>query len=81
MNKSLKQRNLKVFGLSTGMHRGIVAATSQKEAADLFDVSLGYMREHGCETGNAEECSIALKEPGIVWKCSNSYHNGTWTRK
>ena len=60
---------LKVYGVNLdGKHRGIIATTSQREAARLFRIPLGRMRDYGSETGNTEECCIALAEPGVPFR-------------
>lgn len=73
-------KTAKVFGVNLdGKYRGIVCAQTQKDAAELFKMSLYNFRQYGCETGNKEEIEIATKEPNIVWK--RSYALGAqWIR-
>lgn len=67
---------LKVYGVTTfvrgigGAHdqaRAVVAAASQKAAAELLAMPLSEFRRFGGETGNAEQIRRALAEPGVVW--------------
>ncbi|MGE8063800.1 hypothetical protein [Pseudomonas sp. NPDC089569] len=62
---------LKVFGGLTMVKgkqvRTIVAASSQKKAAELVGVSLSYLRGYWSETGNAVELKTALSQPGVVF--------------
>lgn len=71
---------LKVYGVNyDGRTRRIVAATSQKKAAELTGVSFYSFSNYGCETGNKEEIEIAMKNPGTVW--SQGYYFGAeWTK-
>jgi hypothetical protein len=59
---------LKVFhGCFDGVTEWIVAATSQKKAAEAFDISLYIMRQYGSDGSSDEAESIALAEPGVVF--------------
>lgn len=62
---------LKVFGGLTFVGgkqvRTIVAAKSQKAAAEAVGISLGEFRNYWAETGNDQELEIALPQPGIVF--------------
>jgi hypothetical protein len=61
-------RKLKVWGINIdGVHRCIVAATSGRQAAMLFDVTVSYLYGWGSETGNEEELNLALDQPGTVF--------------
>jgi hypothetical protein len=66
---------LKVFRVNyDGRNRRIVAATSQKQAAELLGMSLSGFRAYGSVTCNKEEVEIAMREPGAVW--SKGYQHG-----
>ena len=66
---------LKVYGVNLdGKHRGIIATTSQREAAQMFRIPLGRMRDYGSETGNTEECRIALAAPGVPFASVEGPH-------
>lgn len=78
---------MKVYGCTLWIHNGpaepngnrqrrcVVAARNQRSAAEAMFISLNYLREHGGETGNAEEQAVALAEPGVVfWE-----HKGQWS--
>jgi hypothetical protein len=84
--KMARKRNLKVFGGDVFFHRGkqlrtIIAAYSQKEAAEKAGISLYEMREWWCETGNPKELEVALAEPGVLFyevpKKKGDYGPGT----
>ena len=65
-------KTLKVFGVGSyrsgvGQTREIVAARSMTAAAKLVGVSYRQMKDYGSETGNKEECELALSEPGEVF--------------
>jgi hypothetical protein len=67
-----RSKKLKVFGANVFFHRGkqlrtIVAAYSQKEAAEKAGVSLYDIRTWWCETGNPLELETALPNPGILF--------------
>lgn len=62
--------------------QAVVATTSKKKAAELFDVSMYTMNYYGSETWNKDDCEVALAEPGVVfWRGlddrSGSYQRGT----
>lgn len=60
---------LKVYGVNyDGKERLVVAASSQKLAAQLMGVTIGCMRDFGSVTGNKEEIAKAMIEPGRVWR-------------
>lgn len=46
--------------------RTIVAAKSQKAAAEALGVSLSYLRNYYAITGNRQELEQALSQPGVV---------------
>lgn len=74
-------RKLKVFCANLdGRHEGVVAATSQKEAARLLGMSLGSFRTWGHETGNTEQIDVAMREPGVAWKRSFANYHAEWIR-
>jgi hypothetical protein len=65
-------RALKVYGYRGyvarhGQVRQVVAARSQREAADKLNTSLHDFRRWGGETGNLEEETIAISRPGTVF--------------
>jgi len=71
---------MKVFGVNLdGKSRGIVAAETQKKAAELFKITIYHFREYGCETGNKEEIDLAIKEPYTVYKREYKY-GSPWIR-
>ncbi len=55
--------------------RVVCATTSQKELFDIIDkagiagrVSLGFLRDYWCITGNKEEIELALAKPHqLIW--------------
>lgn len=58
------RRRLKVYGGNwIGLWRAIIACSSMAEFTRATRIS----REFGCETGNADEISRAMSEPGIVF--------------
>lgn len=66
------KKKLKVYGGMTcisgkGQVRGIVATTSQKNAAELFGCSLSHFRNYCGETGNEKELEIALANPNVLF--------------
>jgi DNA-binding FadR family transcriptional regulator len=46
--------------------RTIVAAPSQKKAAEYLGVSLSYLRENISVSDNENEVKVAMKNPGVV---------------
>lgn len=62
---------LKVFGGLTLVEgrqvRTIVAASSQKEAAELLGITVRHLRDYWPQTGNALEVETALAQPGVVF--------------
>jgi len=55
---------LKVWGgILRGRNRYVVAASSQKEAAEIAGVSISYLRGWCSITGNADEVASALASP------------------
>jgi len=62
---------LKVFGSITAINgkrcRTIVAATTQKEAAELIGISSYEFHTYWCETGNEQELKVALAKPNTVF--------------
>lgn len=67
---------LKVYGGLTIVHgqqvRTIVAANSQKAAAELAGISLSYLRGYWAVTSNELEMKTAMESPGTVFKSKNS---------
>lgn len=61
----------KVFGGMTfhgrKQMRAVVAAPSQKRAAELVGISVGQFRQFWGITGNSEEIRVALSRPGTVF--------------
>lgn len=61
----------KVFGGMTfhdgKQMRAVVAAPSQKRAAELVGMSVGEFRQFWSVTGNSEEIRAALSRPGTVF--------------
>ena len=47
--------------------RIIVAATSIKQACEAARISAYHYRAYWNVTGNAEECEVALKNPGVAY--------------
>lgn len=65
---------LKVYGITICNARHIVAASSQKEAAPLLDISARHLGLYGCPTGNEEEIAAALSKPRTVFhRLPNDY--------
>jgi len=65
-------RPLKVFACSgDGRNRCIVAAKTLTEAARLMGIPYHRIKGWGGETGNKQEITLAMSEPGVVW------HRGT----
>jgi hypothetical protein len=48
--------------------RTIVAAPSQKVAAECLGVSVAYLREYLCVSDNDNEVKIAMSQPGVVFQ-------------
>ena len=46
--------------------RTIVAATSQKQAAELLGVSVSFLKDYFAVTGTPAEVAAALAAPGVV---------------
>ena len=68
-----KQGEIRVWGGSAWIDgnqvRCIVAATSERKAADLVPgLSYSYLRSHWAVTGNHIEIQTALDRPGVVFK-------------
>lgn len=62
-----RKRKLKVYGGNLdGRHRVIMACHSFKEFSAITRVG----RDFGCETGNPEEVTQAMSEPGTSFKRS-----------
>jgi hypothetical protein len=59
----------------------IVAATSQKKAAELAGVSLNYLREHWSVTGNAAQIRVATSKPGTVFYGEDRWGNEQWIER
>lgn len=68
---------IKVFG-GQGRGRGkvqvrtIVAASSQKRAAEILNIGLYDFRSRFSETVNPVELKIALAKPGVVFQASST---------
>lgn len=67
---------MKVWGIAWhDRKRVIVAAKSQREAADLIGCSLHHLRGYAAETGNAIELGVALNKPKTVfWRDDNDWN-------
>lgn len=55
---------LKVYGMTLGNERIVVAAKTKKEAASKFGVSLHHFNMYASVTGNKAELDVALQQPG-----------------
>lgn len=73
---------LKTFGVATFLGganggkqvRAIVAAPSQRKAAELLEMSLYEFRLYAAETGNQIEIQTATSAPGqIFWQHINAF--------
>lgn len=68
---------LKVYGglviVGGKQRRAVVATTSQKRAAFLFEVSLYEFNNYFCETVNEAELEVALAKPEVVFYNSGSH--------
>lgn len=71
---------MKVYGITLGRSRSIVAARSMVEAAKAFDLSTYMARTYACETGNEKELELALGEPGQVFAHSLREHSAPWIK-
>lgn len=72
---------MKVWGISLGRNRSIVAAPNQKAAAAALDISLYLFRQYASDTGNDEELALATAEPGQVFMQSlRPYEDATWRK-
>lgn len=72
-------RKLKVYGVNfDGKTRRIVAATSRAAAARLIGTTSSHIAQHGCETNNAVEVELAMRNPGKVWAIPYA-KGGTWS--
>lgn len=47
--------------------RAVIAAPTQKVAAEAFGLSLYAFRQYAGETGNQQELAVALSKPGAVF--------------
>lgn len=76
---SERTAKLRVYYLPNGdgVHGFLVAAKSQKDAARLMGSSYrGFVAYGGGRTDDPVMVSIALSEPGRVWKQKISYGRG-----
>jgi hypothetical protein len=48
--------------------RTIVAAPSQKIAAEYLGISMSYLREYFPVSDNENEVKVAMKQPGVVFQ-------------
>ena len=72
---------MKVYGITLGRNRSIVAARSTVAAAKAFDISTYLAKTYACETGNEEEIELAMKEPGQVFAQSlREGHSAQWIK-
>ncbi len=66
---------LKVFGglkqVRDKQLRTIVAASSQKQAAELLGISVSFLKDFFPVTGTPAEVAAALAAPGIVLQATN----------
>jgi hypothetical protein len=58
---------MRVWGMTLGENRLIVATKTKRSAAVLFGISLNGLNTYGCPTANAEEIALASAEPGVVF--------------
>lgn len=59
--------------------REVVAAHSRVEVGHLSGLSVSYLRDFCCETGNQDEVKIALSKPGkIFWHPLGQWGTKTW---
>jgi hypothetical protein len=67
MGEWMRSKKLKVYGiyLFEGNREGrcVVAAYTQKQAAEILNVSIYYLRQFGSQTWNELELKTALAEP------------------
>ena len=77
----MSRKILKVWGVSAFprpenvQQRCIVAAYTKKRAAELIGVSLHYFNGYASETGNKEECEMAIAKPETVFACRRHTYN------
>jgi hypothetical protein len=68
VSKRTKLRTFGVTAFAAGEQaRLIVAAYTQREAADLFNLSVYYLRTYGSESMNTLEVSLTQAKPGQVF--------------
>ena len=66
-------KELKVFGgFFRRDDRVIVAATSQRQAAEIIGTSVGVIKKYFAITGNAKEIEKAISSPGTVFVLKNN---------
>lgn len=58
---------IKVWGMTLGTERLVVAAASQRQAAELMGVPLSGFRQFASTTGNEEEIQTCMANPGQVF--------------
>lgn len=71
---------IKVWCCSFGTIDRLVATTSQRAAADAMRISLYEFRNYASETGNREDCELALANPGVLFTRSNRRYGEPWER-
>jgi len=78
-NRSRKE--LRVWSVSDDGRRSlIVAARSQKHAAELMGVTLSRLRDYGSVTANDVQVATATAEPGTVFTRRIGDWSDVWTR-
>lgn len=60
-------RKLKVFGISIGMERGIIAVPNKAAAAKAFHLTPSSARAYCSQTWVPQELKIALADPGVPY--------------
>lgn len=74
------QQQLKVFngflrGRGKSRVKTIVAASTQKAAAELLGISISELRRCWLVSENSAELEVALAHPGKVFQASSMYAN------
>jgi hypothetical protein len=71
-------RRVKVYGTNDWIpeqRRIFAAAKSRAEFSRMTGLSQHYLKDYSCETGNALECAVALRDVGKIfaWKKNQEY--------
>lgn len=69
---------LRVYGISIGWTRAIVAAPNMKAAAEAFGTTIYKIRNYCSETNNEKEVELAISKPGQVFERLNRWHDSPW---